>query len=545
MFGRVEAAALPSPAPRKGLVLVACIAGSSVVFLDEFVVNVALPAIQRDLGGGLAGQQWVSNAYLLALGSLLLVGGSLGDVFGERRVFALGVAGFGIMSVACALAPSLEALIAARALQGVAGAVLVPSTLAVIVATFGEAERGRAIGTWTAWTGIATVAGPLVGGQIVDATSWRWIFAVNVPLVCATLALVLVAMPRGAPGRARERVDVVGAGLAALGLAGPVFALIEQPRLGWASAGVIGPSAAGLLLLGAFARWERRTPHPMMPVSLFRRRNFSAGNLQTLAMYGGLASLFFFLTIFLQQVVGYDAFEAGLASLPTTVVLFVLSQRFGALADRHGSRPFLVGGPLIAAGGMALLLRVDSGLDYLTELLPALLVFSIGLSMTVAPLTAAVLADIEERSASVASKVNNAVARVAELVAIAAIGAVVAARFDAGIDDRVGGRELSPAAKRSIAAAKQRSLGSPELADVPAGERPAITAAVTESSVAAFHTGLGVGGGLIALAGATAAVGMREPRRRVRARDCPGGAIVGHPADEPSCLPSRAAGASG
>ncbi|MDQ4072542.1 MAG: MFS transporter [Actinomycetota bacterium] len=521
--------------------LVACIAGSSVVFLDEFVVNVALPAIQRDLGGGLSGQQWVSNAYLLALGSLLLVGGSLGDVFGERRVFALGVTGFGVMSVVCAIAPTLEALVAARALQGVAGAVLVPSTLAVIVATFGEDERGRAIGTWTAWTGIATVAGPLVGGQIVDAASWRWIFAINVPLVCATLALVLIAMPRPTTRTVRGRVDLVGAVLAALGLAGPVFALVEQPRLGWASAGVIGPLAAGLLLLGAFARWEQRTSHPMMPLSLFRRRNFSAGNLQTLAMYGGMASLFFFLTIFLQQVAGYDAFEAGLASLPTTVVLFVLSHRFGALADRYGSRPFLVAGPLVAAAGMVLLLRVDAGLDYPTELLPALLVFSIGLSMTVAPLTAAVLAGVEERSAGVASGVNNAVARVAELVAIAAIGLVVAARFDAGIDSRLGERGLSPAAQRSIAAAKQRSLGRPDLTGVPAGERRAIAAAVTESSTAAFHTGIGVGGGAIALAGVTAAVGLRQPRRRVRARDCPGGVIVGHPADEPSCVPSPVA----
>ncbi len=512
-----------------------------MVFLDEFVVNVALPAIQRDLGGGLAGQQWVSNAYLLALASLLLVGGSLGDVFGERRVFALGVGGFGVMSVACALAPTLEALIAARALQGVAGAVLVPSTLAVIVATFGEGERGRAIGIWTAWTGIATVAGPLVGGQIVDATSWRWIFAINVPLVCATLALVLTAMPRGAARDRRGRVDLVGAALAALGLAGPVFALIEQPRLGWASPGVVGPLVGGVVLLGAFGAWERRTAHPMLPLSLFRRRNFSAGNLETLAMYGGMASLFFFLTIFLQQVAGYEAFEAGLASLPTTVVLFVLSQRFGTLADRFGPRPFLVAGPLIAAAGLALLLRIDARFDYLTELLPALLVFSIGLSMTVAPLTAAVLAGVEERSAGVASGVNNAVARVAELVAVAAIGVVVTARFGAGIDARLADRDLSPPAQRSVTEARERSLGRPDLGGVPPGERSAVASAVTRSSVAAFHTGVGVGGVVVALAGVIAAVGLRGPRRRVRATDCPGGNIVGHPADEPACAPASSA----
>ena len=246
---------LPAPANRRRLTLVACIAGSSVVFLDEFVVNVALPAIQRDLGGGLAGQQWVANAYLLALGSLLLVGGSLGDVFGERRVFALGLSGFGAMSVVCAVAPTLELLVAGRALQGVAGALLVPSALAVIVATLPEAERGRAIGTWTASTGIATVIGPLVGGQLVDAVSWRWVFGMNVPLVAVTLVLVALAVPPAPAGGRRGRVDRIGAALAALGLAGPVFALIEQPRVGWQSASVVVPLAVGAALLVAFLDW--------------------------------------------------------------------------------------------------------------------------------------------------------------------------------------------------------------------------------------------------------------------------------------------------
>ena len=395
------------------MTLIACIAGSSIAFLDVFVVNVALPAIRGDLGGGLAAQQWVPNAYLLVLGALLLIGGSLGDVFGERRVFSLGLGGFGLCSILCMAAPSIEFLVAARALQGAAGALLIPSALALIVATFPESERGTAIGTWTAWTGIATVIGPLVGGQLVDASSWRLVFAVNVSLTIATLALVMVAVPPLRSTLPERRVDLVGAALAGLGLAGPVFALIEQPARGWRSPVVLAPLAAGGVLLGTFVLWERAQADPMLPLGLFKRRNFSVGNLQTVGMYAGLAALFFLLTIFLQQVAGYDAFEAGLASFPTTGVLFLLSKRFGALADRYGPRAFMTGGPLLSAVGMLLLLRIDARFDYAADLLPALLVFAVGLAMTVAPLTAAVLAGVEDQHAGVATGVNNAVARVA------------------------------------------------------------------------------------------------------------------------------------
>src|SRR5438270_9021746 len=305
------------PERRKRLALVAAIMGSFVAGLDATAINVALPAIRADLGGGLAGQQWVSNAYLLALGSLILVGGSLGDLFGERRVFSIGVAGFGMVSLLCALAPSIEFLIACRALQGAFGALLTPSALAVIVATFPREERGGAIGSWTAWSGIATVIGPLAGGFLVDAVSWRLIFAVNVPFVVATLMLVSVAIPARKTGVGHSPVDWLGAALTFFGLAGPVLALIRQPVVGWSSPQVWAPGLAGPALLALFLLHERRTAAPMLPLGLFKRRNFAIGNVQTFAMYGGLSVTFFLLALFLQEVAGYRALSAGLALLPS------------------------------------------------------------------------------------------------------------------------------------------------------------------------------------------------------------------------------------
>ena len=518
-----------SPDTRKRLSLLAAIMGSFVALLDSTVVNVALPAIEQDLGGGLAGQQWVVNAYLLVLGSLILVGGRLGDVFGERKVFSIGVTGFGATSLLCALAPSIEVLVGARALQGAFGALLTPSALAVIVSTFAPSERGAAIGSWTAWTGIAAVAGPLGGGLIIDQASWRWIFAINIPFVIATLVLIAIAVPQRPLAARRPSVDWLGAALCALGLAGPVYALIRQPELGWTAPGVVVPFVGGFALLGLFLLHEARTPEPMLPLGLFKRRNFAIGNAETLTMYAGLSVLFFFLILFLQQVAGWSALHAGLATLPTTLVMFFLSRHTGRLADRYGPRAFMGGGPLVAATGLLLLQRVDANPDYVTEVLPGLLVFSLGLSLTVAPLTATVLADADEHNAGIASGVNNAIARVASLLGVAAIGAVVAAQFTSSLDRSVDVRALSPGGQAALRQAQTQTLAKVVPRGLPAAEQKTIAQATEDASVAAFHLGLGIAAVLVAGGGVLGLVGITNPKRYVCAAECAGGQLAGAP----------------
>jgi EmrB/QacA subfamily drug resistance transporter len=515
------------PARQKQLVLAAAILGTTVVTVDSTVVNVALPSIADDLGGGLAGQQWTANAYLVTLSSLILIGGSLGDLFGERRVFMTGVAGFGVTSVFCALAPSIEALVIARALQGVFGALLTPAALAVIVATFPPDERGKAVGAWTAWGGIGTVLGPLIGGQLVDAASWRWIFAINIPIVLITLTLVTRVMTPGRPRPADARVDYVGAALCAFGLAGITYGLIEQPRNGWGDATVAIPLAAGVLMFAGFIVWEARSRHPMLPLSLFRRRNFAIGNIETFSMYAGLGLLFFFLILYLQQVAGYTAIEAGSTTIPVTLIMFLLSTRFGALADRYGPRFFMGFGPLIAATGLALFLRLDADVDYLTELLPGLLVFALGLSMTVAPLTATVLADADEHNAGIASGVNNAIARVASLIAIAAVGALVASSFGSSLRENLGPLANRPAVSRAISEAEKQPLARVTADNAPPAVRARLESASRESSVDAFHLAIAIASTLVALGGVLGLAGLVNPRREVKACDCPGGQLAG------------------
>jgi EmrB/QacA subfamily drug resistance transporter len=414
-----------SETTRKRLVLVACILGSTIVFLDGSIVNVALPSIRRDLGGGLALQEWVLDAYLLTLGALILVGGSLGDLFGGRRIFEIGVAAFGVTSVFCAVALDGPMLIVARGLQGIAGALLTPAALATITAVFSGEERGAAIGTWTAWTGIAFIIGPVVGGQFVETVSWRSIFLINVPIVLATVALLRISLPAGRT-RQRGRVDVAGGVFCVLGLGGPVFALIEAPTRGFSDPLIVGCIAAGALLLAAFVAWELHHDAPMLPLRLFRLRNFAFANVETLAVYAALSTLTFFLVIFLQQIAGYSPRDSGLATVPISVVLFLLSPRVARFSMRLGPRFFMGLGPLICAGAIVWIRGLSPGFDYWTQLLPPLLLFAVGLSLIVAPLTSTVLADAGESDAGVASGVNNAVARVAGLLGIAIVGAAIA-----------------------------------------------------------------------------------------------------------------------
>jgi EmrB/QacA subfamily drug resistance transporter len=529
--GAGSEATRPLDASQKRLVLIAAILGTTVVTVDSTVVNVALPSIADDLGGGLAGQQWTANAYLVTLSSLILIGGSLGDLFGERRMFMAGVAGFGVTSVFCALAPTIELLVVARALQGVFGAVLTPAALATIVATFPPAERGKAVGAWTAWGGIGTVLGPLIGGQLVDAASWRWIFAINIPIVLITLTLVSRVMTAERPRPAEARVDYVGAALCALGLALITYGLIEQPRMGWGKPGVWLPLASGVILFGSFIVWEARSSHPMLPLALFRRRNFAIGNVETFSMYAGLGLLFFFLVLYLQQVAGYSAVEAGTTTIPVTVMMFLLSTRFGALADRYGPRFFMGFGPLIAAVGLAMFLRIDANVDYLTDLLPGLLVFALGLSMTVAPLTATVLADADEHNAGIASGVNNAIARVASLIAIASVGALIASSYGASLREDLGPLANRPEVRHEIEEAEKQPLARVTVKDSSPAVRARLERASTESSVDAFRMAIGIASVLVALGGVLGLVGIVNPRREVKACDCPGGQLVGATAE--------------
>jgi EmrB/QacA subfamily drug resistance transporter len=405
-------------------VLVATIAGSGLVMLDASVVNVALPTIARDFQTGLASLQWTVNAYTLTLAGLLLLGGSLGDHFGRRRIFILGIVWFAAASLVCGLAPNASSLVAARALQGVGAALLTPGSLAIIEASFRPSDRAAAIGAWTGLGGVATALAPLLGGFLTEAVSWRLVFLINLPLTAVALWAAVRHVPESRdPGVGRE-LDVAGAALAALGLAGLTYALTEGTELGWTSPVVLVAAVGGVAALAGFVAVERFGRHPLLPLGLFASRQFTSANVVTFLIYGALGGALFLLPIQLQRVVGLSPLAAGTALLPVTVVMLLLSARAGRLAQRIGPRLPMSLGPLVTAAGLAMMVLVTPGRSYWTSTLPAVVVFALGLSLTVAPLTATVLAAASEEHAGIASAVNNTVARAAGLLAVATLPVV-------------------------------------------------------------------------------------------------------------------------
>lgn len=411
------------------LVLAIAVLASFVSFLDGTIVNVALPAISRELGGGLTTQQWVVDAYLITLGALILVAGSVSDAYGRILVLRIGLIGFGVASIAIAAAPTSEFLIVSRAVQGAAAAFLVPSSLALITASFRGAAQGRAIGIWTAMTTTAMIAGPVIGGLFVDLLSWRFAFVINVVPIGLTLWMLLRLKQRDVRN-ADSSIDGWGAALCTLGLGAAVFALIEQPNNGWATPATLIPLIGGIGLFALFIIRQHYVTHPILPLNLFRSRNFSAGNIATAFVYGALSLNGFVVAVYLQQSAGLSATLAGLASLPITVLIIALSSRVGALAGRWGPRVFMTVGPLTMAIGALLLLTVSEEFSYWWQVLPSMIVMGLGLAITVAPLTSTILGAIDSERSGIASAVNNAVSRVAGLIVIAMLAVIIGGSID-------------------------------------------------------------------------------------------------------------------
>ena len=407
--------------PQGRWIIAATVLGSGMALLDATVVGIALPAIGRDFHSGVSTLQWVVNAYTMTLAGLLLLGGTAGDRLGRRKVFVIGTVWFALASVACGVAPNATTLIAARALQGVGAALLTPGSLAIIQASFAGPDRSKAIGAWSGLGGVAGAAGPFLGGWLISAVSWRLIFFINVPIGVAVIWISSRHVPESKDPTVTGRPDIVGAALVTLGLVGVVYGLIEGPSLGWGSAAVVISLVGGAVMLTAFVWVESRVDHPLMPLGLFRSLQFSAANAVTFAVYAGLGGALFLLPVALQEVAGYTPIEAGVALLPTTLMMLLLSARAGALAARIGPRLPMTAGSLVTGIGLALLARATGSSGYFQDVFPAVLVFGLGLSLTVAPLTATVLAASPAEHSGVASAINNDVARTASLIAVAVL----------------------------------------------------------------------------------------------------------------------------
>lgn len=514
-------------ASRKRAVLAACILSSSLVGMDGMMTTVALPAIAEDLGGGLAVQQWVVAGFLLALGSLLLAGGALGDVYDRWCVFGVGTAAFGAATLLSALAPSATFLIAGRLLQGAAAALMIPSALAVIITTFSGPARPRAIGSWTAWSGLSVIAGPALGGLLIEAWSWRAVYGALVPLAAIVVFLIYRAAPTRIPRRAGGQPDWGGVLLGVPAVGGPAVALIQGPNAGWSDPLVLLAIVIGVLASVAFIWWERRAPNAMLALHLFNKHNFVVLNIVTFVLYGALISSGVYTVLFLNQTAGYSATAAGLAAAVPIIVLFFLSKPFGVLADRYPPRLFVGGGSLVAALGILLLLRADADADFLSVVLPSVLLHGVGLAMVVSPLTAAVLAAAGDDHASIASGINNAVARLGSLFAVAVVGALVSAQFSASLDQTLKGRDLGQTAAQALEQAREQPLTTSVRGAVAPEDATVLADSFTEASVVAFRLGVGAIGTLALLAGALGVASIRGRQRTFQAARCPGGSLAG------------------
>jgi EmrB/QacA subfamily drug resistance transporter len=494
--------------------LAATIIGSAMVFIDGTITNVALPQIQERLGASAVDGQWIVTAYALFLAALILIGGSLGDHYGRRRIFLLGVGIFTVASVACGLALTPGHLIVARAVQGVGGALLVPGSLAIIGASFREENRGKAIGTWSGFTGITTAIGPVLGGYLVDNVSWRAAFLLNVPLAIAVILIAVRHVPESRDPDAR-RLDIPGAILAAVGLGGIVYGLIESSIAGFGSVAVILSLFLGALALVAFVARERRTQDPMLPLTLFRSRNFSGANLLTLLLYAALGGALYFLPFALIQVHGYSATAAGSSFLPFVIITFLLSRWAGGLVKRYGARLPLIIGPVIAATGFILFALPGTEGSYWTTFFPAIVVLGFGMSFVIAPLTTTALNSVEGRYSGLASGVNNAISRSAGLLAIPILGIFVFLTFSAALDTRTSELDLSPQAHQQLDSEKM-DLGAAEVPNSVDGETAAsVEGAVAESFVAGFRVAM-VAAAVLALASAAASALIIEGKGSAR-----------------------------
>ena len=496
-------------AATKFRVMVVAVLGAGIVFLDTSVANVALPAIQRDLGISTAMQQWVASGYLLTLSVLLLVGGRLADLFGRRFAFMTGLAAYSVLAVVAGLAPTGLVLVGARVAQGIAGALLVPTTLAIINATFPPNERGAAIGTWAAWSGITTILGPVLGGLVIDNLTWRYAFFIS-PAIAVAALLLARGVPESRDESAVRSIDYGGALLVCAALGGIVFALIQGPVAGWDAPEVVWAAVLGTALLPVLVLYERTREHPIVPLGMFANRNLAVANVATFFVYAGLYGTFFYVSIYAQTALGASATIAGILFIPITVLLFFLSPYAGRLNDRYGPRWLMCFGPLGSAAG--LVIAAMTGLGQLwTVLIPGIIVFGIGLGFTVTPVTATAIGSAEERYSGAASGFNNAVSRIAGLLAIAVMGVVVVQLWQTGLSSAAA--EAPTAVRTALESVTDQAFVAPDTTGLAAEDAAGVLDATAEASRTSFRSGMLLAALLVALGGLVSAVGLRNPER--------------------------------